>query len=228
MSQLMDSRIVSGDLWKGVRPLLKAAGWTSFTSRTARRVYDERIDVINFQSFNTYLANKIGSTTFSFCVRLGCYFRFIPERVHIKVRDGLPMPEEYNCHLRYTIRKKLLQPECARTDVFYVDPDGMYLPLVVDAVRDGITTEGFEWFRRFSDMREVLRTLQEDSVSVHNGSWGFGANPSPIRYLIRGYVALSLGQTSLAFNDLTQAASSPALARMHAKIETDLSRISRK
>lgn len=221
----MDSRIVSRELWKGIRPLLKAAGWTSFTSRTARRFCDQRIDVINFQSFNTYLADRIGSTTYSFCVRLGCFFRFIPERAPIKVRHGLPMPEEYHCHLRYTIRKKFPQPECARTDVFYVDPDGKYLPAVVDDVRKGISTEGLEWFLRFSDMREVLRTLQEDSQSAHNGTWGFGANPSPIRYLIRGYVALSLGQTELAINDLTQAASSPALERMHAQIETDLSRI---
>ncbi|HZS54150.1 MAG TPA: hypothetical protein VFA65_07085 [Bryobacteraceae bacterium] len=181
--------------------------------------------MISFQSFNTYLAKRIGSTTYSFGVRLGCFFRFIPEGTPIKMRDGLPMPEEYHCHLRYTIRKRFPQPECARTDVFYVDPDGKYLPLVVDGVREGLTTEGFEWFLRFSDMREVLRTVQEDFQSVHNGTWGFGANPSPVRYLIRGYVALSLGRADLAINDLIQAASSPALERMHAQIRTDLSRI---
>ncbi len=222
----MDSKTVSRELWKLVRPVLKMAGWTSFSSRTARKFSDMHVDVINFQSFNSYLASSIGSTTYSFSVRLGRFFRFIPEWRHIEVHDGRPMPEEYDCHLRYTLHKKFPQPECARADVFYVDPDGKYLPFVVEAVREGISTEGFNWFRQFNDMREVLRILQEDHISIRNGTWGFGANPSPIRYLIRGYVALSLGETDLAFSDLAQAASSPILARVHTRIETDLSRTS--
>lgn len=64
------------------------------------------------------------------------------------------MPEEYHCHLRCTIRKEFSQPECPRTDVFYVDPKGDYLPTVVEATRLGIATEGLAWFRRFSEMEE--------------------------------------------------------------------------
>ena len=53
--------------------------------------------------------------------------------------------------------------ENTRTDVFYVDPKGRYLPNVIEAVKYGIATEGLAWFRRFSDMQEVLRTLTEDN-----------------------------------------------------------------
>jgi hypothetical protein len=142
----MDSKVVSRELWKVVRSVLKDAGWTSFSSRTARRFGKPRIDVVNFQSFNSYLASAIGSTTYSFSVRLGCFFTAIPHS-GIKVKAGLLMPEEYNCHLRYAIHKKFSQPECARTDVFYVDPKGEYLPTVVEAVRQGMVTEGLSWFR---------------------------------------------------------------------------------
>lgn len=133
----MDSKVVSRELWKVVRPLLKEAGWSSFTSRTARRVSDSRVEVVNFQSLNSYLAAAIGSTTYSFSVRLGCSLRVVPNAV-VKLKNGVPMPEEYHCRLRCTLRKKFPQSECARTDVFYVDPAGKYLPLIVEAVRGGL------------------------------------------------------------------------------------------
>src|SRR5215471_7247750 len=154
----MDSKVVSRELWRVVSPVLKDAGWTSFAGRTARRFSDPHNDVVNFQSFYIYLASAIGSTTYSFSVRLGCFFPAIPHS-GIRVKDGVLNPEEYHCQLRYTIHKKFSQPECARTDVFYVDPKGKYLPTVVEAVREGITTEGLSWFKRFSDMQELLRTL---------------------------------------------------------------------
>jgi hypothetical protein len=222
----MDSRVVSRELWKVVRPLLKEAGWSSFTTRTARRVSDSGVDVVNFHSFNSHLAFAIRSTTYSFSVRLGCFLRVVPNSM-LKFKNGVPMPEEYHCHLRCTLRNKLPQPEWLRTDVFYVDPAGKYLPQVLEAAREGIAKEGFEWFRRFSDMREVLRTLLEDG-ETHDGTWGFGANPSAARSLYRGYVALSLGDTELAFHDLSRAASSSSYEQLRGRIEADLSRISPK
>jgi hypothetical protein len=217
----MDSKVVSRELWRVVRPVLKNAGWISFAGRTARRFSDPRIDVVNFQSFNSYLASAIGSTTYSFSVRLGCFFPAIPHS-GIKVKDGLLNPYEHHCQLRYTIHKKFKQPECARTDVFYVDPKGKYLPTVVEAVQLGISTEGLSWFERFSDMQEVFRTLMEDDES-NEGTWGFGAKPSPARNLYTGYVALALGKTPIATEHLRQAALSPSYACYREQIEALLS-----
>jgi Domain of unknown function (DUF4304) len=219
----MDSKIVSRELWKTLRPTLKDAGWSSFTSRTARRYNDARIDVINFQSFNSYLASSIRATTYSFSVRLGCFFLAIPHS-GIKVKNGFAMPEEYHCHLRCTLHKKFSQPECTRSDVFYVDPEGKYLSRIVEGVRQGITTEGLSWFRRFSDTQEVLRTLVEDD-ETNDGTWGFGAKSSPARNLYTGYVARLLGNTQIAINCLRQAANSPSYAHFHQQIKADLSRL---
>ena len=219
----MDSKVVGRELWKTVRPVLKDAGWISFSSRTARKFSNPRIDVVTFQSFNSYLASAIGSTTYSFSVRLGCFFTAIPHS-GIKVKDGLLIPEEYHCHLRYTIHKKFSQPECARADVFYVDPKGKYLPTVVEAVREAIATEGLSWFKRFSDMQEVLRTLMKDN-ETKEGTWGFGARSSPARNLYTGYVALSLGETQIAKEHLRQAALTPSYACVRERIEAELSRL---
>ncbi len=219
----MDSKIVSRQLWKAVRPLLRDSGWTSFSSRTARRFSQSRIDIVNFQSFNSYLASAIGSTTYSFSIRLGCFFTAIPHS-GIKIKDGLLMPEEYHCPLRCTIRRKFSQPECARADVFYVDPKGDYLPIVIEATRQGIATEGFAWFQRFSEMHEVLRTLLEEA-ETNDGTWGFGAKSSPARNLYTGYIALGLGKTQIATEHLKQAAISPPYAQFREEIEAQLSRL---
>ena len=87
----------------------------------------------------------MGSTTYSFCVRLRCFFPAIP-RGCVKIKDGLLMPEEPECHLRRTLYKRFSQPECPRNDVFYVDPKGRYLPMMVEGGRQQITTEGMSWF----------------------------------------------------------------------------------
>lgn len=48
-----------------VRPLLIAAGFVRSTDRTYWRYHVDRVDVINFQSFNSYNAAALGITTVS-------------------------------------------------------------------------------------------------------------------------------------------------------------------
>src|ERR1700756_4978391 len=70
----LDSSIVNREIKSAIRPLLQAAGFTQFTTRTGWRYAGEKIDVVNFQSFNSYLASSLGCTTYSFCINLGCSF----------------------------------------------------------------------------------------------------------------------------------------------------------
>lgn len=95
---------------------------------------------------------------------------------------------------------------------------------VIEATRQGIATDGFAWFRRFSDMQEVLRTLMEDNES-NDGTFGFGAKSSPARNLYTGYIALFLGKTQIAVEPLTQAAISPSYDHFRKQIEEQLSRL---
>jgi hypothetical protein len=71
-------------------------------------------------------------------------------------------------------------------------------------------------------MQEVLRTLMEDD-ETQEGTWGFGAKPSPARNLYTGYVALSLGETQIATEHLRKAAISPAYTCFREQIEAELS-----
>lgn len=72
----MDSKIVNKEIKKTIKPFLQAVGFTKFSERNAWRYRDEFIEVINFQSFNSYLADGVGCTTYSFAINLGVYFKW--------------------------------------------------------------------------------------------------------------------------------------------------------
>jgi len=144
----MDSSNVNKEIKSVIRPLLQAGGFSQFTPRTAWRYSSEKIDVVNFQSFNSYLANALGCTTYSFCVRLGCSFDAIPISARVKRKNGYLRPEEYECHFRLQLQKSIKQPDLQRTDVWYVDPRGKNLDIVIADAKKAIVEIGLEWFSR--------------------------------------------------------------------------------
>jgi hypothetical protein len=219
---LVESSVVSREIKSVIRPLLQDAGFTQFTTRTAWRYAGERIDVVNFQSFNSFLANSLGCTTYSFCVRLGCSFDAIPRSERVKRKDEFFRPEEYECHFRRPLQKSIQQPNLKRTDVWYVDPAGKNLDMVIADAKRAILETGLGWFTRFDDTKEVLRTLLEDQES-HESTSGFGANPSPIRHFMTGFIAHSMGKYDLARERIQKVLDSECFKefepKMHAALE---------
>lgn len=111
---MMNSKVVSTQIRKVIRPYLKQVGFSYFTSRSAWRNRPNKIEVINFQSFNSYLAETVEVTTFSFALNLGCYFKAIPSAYPpntIRRKDEDLLPEEYHCHFRRSLHKHLHQVE---------------------------------------------------------------------------------------------------------------------
>lgn len=53
---LMDSKVVARDIKREIWPLLRREGFTEFSPKTAWRHTPDQIHVVNYQSFNTYLA----------------------------------------------------------------------------------------------------------------------------------------------------------------------------
>ncbi|HSB16298.1 MAG TPA: hypothetical protein VLE22_17720, partial [Bryobacteraceae bacterium] len=91
----MDSRVVNKLIRSEVWPLLRDHGFSRFESRTAFCYRGPFINVVNFQSFNAYLAVGVGCTTFSFGLNLGVYVMG-SAREHLLKRDasGLLLPRE--------------------------------------------------------------------------------------------------------------------------------------
>lgn len=122
---LMDSKVVARGIKREIWPFLRREEFTEFTSRTAWRRTADQIHVVNYQSFNSYLAEGLGCTTFSFALNLGIFFRAIPFKYPVKGgTDPSNKPQVYHCHFQHSLVKGIAQPLFQRRDIWYVEPDG--------------------------------------------------------------------------------------------------------
>lgn len=222
----MDSEVVNKRIRAEIRPFLKDAGFTGFTGRDSWRYSERRIDVINFQSFNSYHASAMGCTTYSFAVNVGIYSLDIPVQDgggHIKSKDGTLRPKEHECHFRGRLHRSFRQREYGPRDIWYIDPRGLYLHKALHDVRMVIARVGLSWFDRLAEPAEALRILLEEDEDMER-LWGFGVNPSPIRHYFIGYLALASGRFDLARHHLRSALESGCFGEVSDRIWQDLRR----
>ena len=217
----MDSKIVNREINRAIRPALKAAGFTQFTQRVAWRYHHDSIDVLDFQSFNSYNAEILGITTFSFCVNLGKYLLYVPPQWDVKVKDGVQLPRESECLFRGRLFPKVSAATSDKT-IWSVDPSGKNLLWCIQDVLGQLPT-ALDWFARLNERSEVLSILLEQDEDMQR-LCGFGRNPSPIRSYSAGYVALSLGQKQLASDKLQEAVDSKCFTRLFSSVEGAINR----
>lgn len=203
---IMESKTVNRQIRAVIWPPLKELGFSAFTSRTAWRYRARKIDVVNFQSFNSYLANSLGCTTYSFGLNLGCYFTDVPNQFPpgtIKEVDGRLLPPEYVCHLRRALEKNIRQAELKRRDIWYVDAEGKHLPIVIQDALQAIQNS-MSWFDRFESTDAALQVLLHAKEDLYD-TFGFGALGSPIRNFLIGHLALAIDDQQLARKHLQAA-----------------------
>jgi hypothetical protein len=178
----IDSSAVNRALRALVWSQLGRLGFVRRTSRTAWRDSEAVIHVVNFQSFNRYLADLMSATTFSFSVNLGVFY---PEIANISgmsafLRDPV-RPKEPHCQARKHLAKGIAQPGdpsqrarldphldsaaprawVDRPDVWLVLADGSNVEDVVIDARDGVLADGIPWLERLSDLGEARRHFAE-------------------------------------------------------------------
>lgn len=223
----MDSRVVNRSIREGVWASLRQRGFERRTARTAWRHRRDQIDVVNFQSFNAYLAESLGCTTYSFSVNLGAWLLYLPDLSGAKVKDGRTLPEEYQCPFRRQLRKRVQQQEYPRDDVWFVAPDGSNVDQVVEDAATVIEQEGLPWFEQFVDARSVMRLLNQPE-EPDGGTWGMGRNPSPMRSYIRAYTAIHLGDYETAREQLRAVIQSDAFEHDREALEQALAALEHK
>ena len=213
----MDSKAVSREIRRSIWPLLKAAGFETFSTRTAWRQGVEKIDVVNFQSFNSYNADVMGVTTFSFAVNLGAYLRYVPPQwPPKKVKDGAPLPSESECQFRGRLSRSVSQPRNEDSQLWSVDADGRNILWCINDVAQKIPA-AVAWFARLDDKATALRILQEEPEDM-SSLWGFGNKPSPLRSYLTGYVAMRLGDDALADQELGKAVASGSFTHLFTSV----------
>ncbi|MBI4697407.1 MAG: hypothetical protein HY758_00400 [Nitrospirae bacterium] len=161
---MMESKIVNKAIREEIRPFLKEAGFSKFSSKGSWRYSESRIDVIIIESFNAYNAAVLGCTTYSFQVEVGCYFPAIPS-MHgsygPKEKGGVLMPHYAHCLFSHRIHKTLSQPECANRNIWYIDEDGRYLEDALLDLKNKIQSEGLPWFDKFNGPAAVMAKLED-------------------------------------------------------------------
>jgi hypothetical protein len=214
VTMAMDSKAVNRRLREIVWPDLKALGFSRRTARTAWRDRPGAVQVVNFQSFNSYLAEAIGATTFSFGVNLGVFYPAIAEQTPVAafIPDWY-RPPEWHCQARKHLGKGIVQPNeplsrrwfdprapraslgswADRPDVWYVLGDGSNLDIVVNDARDRIMEIGVPWLDRLADLAEARRHFEAvESTGLGDEDYG-GAIGSPNRLEFAAALSMALG-----------------------------------
>ena len=219
----MDSRAITKLIRARIWPELRERGFSSFTTRSAWRYWDEGIDVVNFQALGAYDAAVIGCTPFSFVLNLGIRLEYVPyDGSEIKTRDGRPAPEEWQCDLRAHPGPSIPQRryEVGGENVWYVDRSGRNAEQNVDDARRVLVRKGLRWFDRYRDPTHVLTDLESGKLEA-------GSNPSPIRHYLCAYAAIRAGDVGRARHHLEALLATGIRVGPRGEVETTLARLER-
>ena len=138
------------------------------------------IDVVNFQSFNSHLAQRLGCTTFSFALNLGVYpDSGVEDRPIRRGKQGRLLPYEYECPFRARLDKRTPVDGFARAGIFYVDASGSTMAACIQESRTLLQEAAPLWFSLFNDISRAIHYLENvdvdsllpDYVRVGPGSW---------------------------------------------------------
>ena len=162
----MDSKVVNKLIRSEIWPILRQQGFTHFESRNAYAFHGSFINVVNFQSFNSYMAGGLDCTTFSFGVNLGVYIVGQPGSRRIR-RDktGRLLPHEYQCGFRSQVRKRAAVDVFGRSDIFFIDPDGRTVGACFDELRSLANTAIPAWFEERNDLDTIVKVMDANTSS---------------------------------------------------------------
>ena len=221
----MDSSVVNKAIRAEIWPFLKSVGFSRTTARTAWRHKLDRVDVVNFQSFNSYHAGVSGITTFSFAVNLGCYLRYIPDQYPespdaSRLREAEPRPQEYQCQMRSRLTRSYQDRRSKDKKIWYIDENGSNISQALHDVRMLLLRDAYPWFERFaspSEVYNILASTEEDMSQL----WGFGRPGGSIRSYFLGYAARAARKVEEARVNLLKAAATKSFERLADQLRRD-------
>lgn len=163
----MDSKTINKLIRSEIWPLLRQADFTRFEARNAFAYRGPFIDVVNFQSFNSYLAGSLGCTTFSFAVNLGVYIIGQPGEYRLpRDKAGQLVPHEYHCAFRIQLHKRTPVDGFARDDIFFIDPEGRTTASCFEELRYLATHTIPEWFEERNNVDRLIAGMSADNISA--------------------------------------------------------------
>lgn len=222
----MDARGVGRRVERTLWPVLRDAGFGSFTPRSAWRHRSGRTDLFQVMTLDPGLAGAVGVSPPSFIVSLGCLLECVPSWFRIdrvRRREGLPAPADEDCHIRGRLERSAAPAGGVRRDVWPIQPDGGGLDQALHEVAGLVAEAALPWYAQFDDPQAVLRLLLEGE-EVEGRLWGFGKRGSPVRHYLTGYVALEVGARGVAHHNLSAALSTGVFRDVEELLRGDVER----
>ena len=199
----MNSKEVTKQINSQIRPVLKENGFEKFIGRTYWRYREDRVDILNFQSFNSYHSEVMGCTTFSYSVNLSVFLNYIPGKIHVKEKNGLKRPNEAEGNFRKQLEKGMSQTELKTRDVWYVDNEGKNLSDCINDTKKQIKDVALGWYEKFNSKEKIMEILNKEEIDM-NGTWGFGRFDSANRAELVAYTAFELDDIDLCLAKLDE------------------------
>ncbi|MEA1677473.1 hypothetical protein [Nitrospirillum sp. BR 11163] len=189
----------------GLKHQLHDAGFTWF-GRTARRVTNTKIDVIDIELIRKALCHKWALPYGSITLGVGCFLPFVPSMERSKFhcgRDSTAQPRHLDCTIRFGIERKIEQKEVKNAkNIWFVDQNKENVA-VLDDMKSAISDKVLKFFQSNDDISNLLECLQHEKDNMGGtGIWNIGKEGSFKRLYLIGFTALEMGDWELADRSL--------------------------
>lgn len=154
-------------------PTLRDTGFMHVRTRNNWAWNEEVIWVFQIRAVGKYFSSVTGWPSISVGVWLGAFYTFFPIVPYIR-RDSSNrlLPNEEYCQMRSHLLCTIDQahykahlkthPEKARNDIWWLEPDGSNIEVVVQNIKEEYLAEGTQWFTQMSDFQKVFRLIEQE------------------------------------------------------------------
>ncbi len=172
---------VTTQLKRHVYPLLQDAGFEDWASRKCWRHRGERIETVEFNSFNPYHATTFGATTASVWLTFGISLSYLRYREPVSDGPNGPRPSEPSMRIRGTIAPGPGDTTSATDPPSHATADRPYLWIIASpedaetaakGMAAAFTGYALDWLDKewpLEDLLQVLHTSQTEPVIETHG-----------------------------------------------------------
>ena len=163
--------LLNKPLRKYVASILRDNEFQYADARNAWRWEENCILVFNIRAVGNYFSQVTGWPPGSLNAGLGVFYTFGPQHPQVKIDDrGRLRPQVHLCHMRSHLQcsldqvdhvRHLMNPaERARTDIWWVEPDGSNAEDVAIDIASSISGQAFSWFNECSNLERALAIVE--------------------------------------------------------------------
>lgn len=175
-------KIVKSEVLDVLKPILEAAGFSSFKKNCAFRNFDDRIDVIELHMAAPGHNVSHSTPKNSFSIEAGVFFKFAPHPMDatFEGEHGFPIDSALDGHFRISSKPSFLLQNGWNDPWWRVDSWVFRKRFILPDVKKNIEDYLLPWFDKFNDLSVVYEyIMQINSAGIDIGdkrrnadSWG--------------------------------------------------------